>query len=413
MLACGGGPQVTPDVDVGGPPDADVAKREVTLTVLTIDRTPDPDVTVLVADDGGPFHPVTGVGGVFRAMVVGPRFSFARECIDRETNVEISTIYNATFDDTVSIDDVACHAAPTRLTVSGSLVGVDDTHRVVIGVGGISSSFPGPATDYALSTPSGTTDFVASLAHAAQPRIAESLVIQRGLSITSPVTRDIDFPTEGVPTEEHTIAVAGAGSGGTGEQLRVGLLVGPRTYAIENLSSASDRYHAPAASQLVEGDLLGITRTTRTASSLRSIQFVRSNATDLAGDYAPAYVTSAPVASTTEPRLAGTLPVAADADVYIASTLQLNSAFAFTLQVFSARWNPGQPIDVTFPRLVGIGGWTTELESGDTSWILQASSSTLSTAPPFGGRLPLDNDVIVTSASFGMVTIPCCRVDDP
>lgn len=99
---------------------------------------------------------------------------------------------------------------------------------------------------------------------------------------------------------------------------------------------------------------------------------------------------SAPIASATEPRLAATLPVATGADVYIASAFQLNSAFAFTLQAFSARWSPGQPIDFTFPRLVGIGGWTTELESGDTSWLQASSIAALNRAPavrPIDARL--------------------------
>jgi hypothetical protein len=414
VLGCGGGGS---DPDAGGDDDVPDARfdappgtpTDVTLTVLGLDGLPDTGAEiVLVSDNGGPFTPVTGTGGVYRASVVGPRYAFARGCRDAVNQYAEGYIFYLTLDDTTDVRDVGCHFDFPTVLLSGTMTGILPTQRGALVTEFATSTFTAGATDYSMGVPPGTTDLFGRLFPAVpttEPRPTERLYIERDVAVPGDTIHDVDFGLGGVDPDTFAITVsnAGAGTQRVFSSLRTGGLF---NFTMETTLLVANEYHTFPAALMQPGELITVSRTTVSGDSSLRAAVTLATPTNIATMYGDPY-TPAPPTLAAPGRLTGQLPHADGAGLYTVDAFVFDDVTfdaTYWAQQYTARYAGDAPIDFTFPDLTGIGGWDIALIPGRIDWSQTAASSDHRTlVPGFPGAPPVDGDYETTATLSGAI----------
>ena len=400
------------DASVPDAPNPDAPPvTQLTFTIVNYVELPDTEAVVLVSDNGGPWQPVTGAGGVYHPPVVGPRYAIARACKSGpwSTIQDDVNIYYLTLDDGLDVRDLGCRRAGETASISGSVSWSGSGHEAFVDPGwqwGNTLFTPGPWSANAVPR---TISVVGFLAPTSGPGQTDRMLIHRDVVISGATVHHVNFDTDGFDPVAQPLVITGTTDGYSTTVSLTGPLWG---LDLERAGSIAT-YHAPPASRMRPGELLRVRAVTWNSAydSIRWVEPKVSAPAPIGAAFPPAYTNAAPavIAQTPDIRVGGTLPLVSGADYYTTS-IELYSEIGcewgdpigtWTMH-FSARWAQGQPIAFEYPRLVGIGGWTARLSPGFYDWRSIANTSAAGTPlPGVLNELDVPGEVLQRSAQHG------------
>ena len=412
------GGDIDAPVSIDAPVLIDAPEGSTTIRFRITTRTGNPETgdLVLVSDNGGPWVPVPGNAGVHTFSVFGPRYVIARECrSDFWEKLGEANLYYLTVEDGTEIRDHGCWIdTGLTATVGGSSTGVPAGQYAGLGTGWqfLGTSLPSGTGTWSMAVPPGRVNLLAAIqSDFAQP--VNRLLFRRNVLVTGTTTVNLDFATDGFDPVERSIIVAGTQGAAYG--VNDVILYNPDFPYGASLEWTSIRntYHAPPASRLSPGDVIGVRRAAGVGDLVRQVIVKMASPMPVDAALGPNYVTDPPTVSDPDPsyiRMRGTLPHVAGADSYQASifTTEERTDKGEWYLMFSARWADGQPIEYEIPDLRGIGGWTTGLHPGGYHWEHEVKSSVLSSPPPGPlNEVHIAGDTVTIASSDGNGVL-CC-----